>query len=56
MSHMLCTGYFYKEGGGGFPPPPPLNYPTIRAYLRGAIRGFKPPPPPKKKNSDFFEK
>ena len=56
MSHMLCTGYFYKEGGGGFAPPP-LNYPTIRAYLRGAIRGFKPPPPPpKKKNSDFFEK
>ena len=36
MSHMLCTGYFYKRGGVA----PPLNYPTLR---RGS-GGLNPSP------------
>ena len=50
MSHMLCTGYFYK-GGGGYPPLKLSNY---KGVFKEGIRGFNPPFPPKK-FSDFLK-
>ena len=43
MSHMLCTGYFYKGGGGGYPP---LKLSSYKDVFKGGSGGLIRPPPP----------
>ena len=40
MSHMLCTGYFYKGGGGC---PPPLKLSNYKGVFKGGSGALNPP-------------
>ena len=41
MSHMLCTGYFYKGGGGSPPPLKLFNYKGIFKNQILRLRNFQ---------------